>query len=91
MSEQRLPRHRHAPQRTCAICGQKRDKRELTRVVRTAEGLQVDPTGKAEGRGTYLCQQDACWEHALKSQALGKALRMTLNDEDYERLQQARP
>ena len=79
------------PQRTCVICGQKRDKRSLTRVVGTEEGLQVDPTGKMKGRGAYLCEQDTCWERAMRGPALGKALRMTLTDEDRRRLQQTRP
>jgi uncharacterized protein len=86
------PRHKHVPQRTCVICGEKRDKRGLTRIVRSADGqLQVDPTGKLEGRGAYLCEQGTCWERAGNSQALSRALRMTLTDEDRKRLQQARP
>lgn len=85
------PRHKHVPQRTCIVCGEKRDKRSLTRVVRTAEGLQVDPTGKLEGRGAYLCEQGSCWERAITGSALSRALRMTLTDEDRKRLQQARP
>lgn len=85
------PRHKHVPQRTCSVCGEKRDKRNLTRVVRTAEGLQVDPTGKLEGRGAYLCEQVTCWERAITGSALSRALRMTLTDDDRKRLQQARP
>jgi predicted RNA-binding protein YlxR (DUF448 family) len=92
MNKQHSPRHKHVPQRTCVICGEKREKRGLTRVVRSAEGeLQVDPTGKMEGRGAYLCEKGTCWERAINSAALSRALRMTLTDEDRKRLQQARP
>lgn len=92
MSGKQQPRRKfHTPQRTCVICRQKRDKRSLIRVVRTADGVQIDPTGKLEGRGAYLCENDACWERALQGQALGNALRMALSNEDRIRLQQARP
>ena len=92
MNKQHSPRLKHVPQRTCVVCGEKRDKRGLTRVVRSAEGeLHVDPTGKMEGRGAYLCEQGTCWERAINGQALSRALRMTLTDEDRKRLQQARP
>lgn len=91
MSAKPSTSRKHVPQRTCVICGQKRDKRSLTRVVYTTEGLQIDSTGKMEGRGAYLCEQDACWQRALTSPILGKALRMTLTDEDRQSLQQARP
>jgi predicted RNA-binding protein YlxR (DUF448 family) len=73
------------------ICRAKQDKRALVRVVRTVEGLQVDPTGKLAGRGAYLCDQVSCWERAIQGQALAAALRMVLTDEDRKRLQQAKP
>jgi predicted RNA-binding protein YlxR (DUF448 family) len=91
-SNQQPARRKHVPQRSCVICGEKRDKRSLVRIVRSAEGhLQLDPTGKLEGRGAYLCEKVSCWERAVSGQALNRALRMTLTDEDRKRLQQARP
>lgn len=89
MNTPRSHRQKHVPIRTCVVCGSKSDKRTLTRVVRTAEGVQVDPRGKLDGRGAYLCPQAACWESAAKGSALAKALRMTLNDDDRNRLLQA--
>jgi predicted RNA-binding protein YlxR (DUF448 family) len=91
MNNQHTTRHKRVPQRTCVVCGERREKRGLTRVVRSAGGLQIDPTGKMEGRGAYLCEQATCWERAMNGQALSRALRMTLTDEDRKRLQQARP
>ena len=82
---------KHVPQRTCVVCRQKRDKRLLTRVVSTATGIQIDRSGKMSGRGAYLCEQADCWERAINSPVLGKALRVTLTNEDHVRLQQAKP
>ncbi len=64
-------RPRHVPQRTCVVCRRQVDKRHLTRVVRTADsGVLIDPTGKRNGRGTYLCDQPSCWERAIKHAAI---------------------
>ena len=46
---------KHRPQRSCVVCREKKDKRALTRLVVIDERLQVDVTGKAKGRGAYLC------------------------------------
>jgi predicted RNA-binding protein YlxR (DUF448 family) len=56
-------RQKHIPQRSCIVCRRKTDKRQLVRIVKTAdEGIIVDPTGKRNGRGAYVCDQPACWE-----------------------------
>ncbi len=60
--------NKHIPQRTCIICRTLRAKRELMRVVAVAENhLEVDPTGKKNGRGAYLCRQRVCWDHVLEN------------------------
>src|SRR5512140_2117966 len=57
---------KHIPQRTCIACRTVRAKRELVRVVRTAENhVEADATGKKAGRGAYLCRQRECWEEVL--------------------------
>jgi len=74
------PRPRHVPQRTCVGCGTSAAKRQLLRLVRTTDGsVQPDPTGKASGRGAYLCDDPACWERAIKRGRLGKALKVDLS------------
>lgn len=76
-------RPKHKPQRTCIICREVKDKRDLIRVVRTPAGqLIVDPTGKANGRGAYLCRQTDCWEKSLQKQRLAQALKITLTPEE---------
>lgn len=55
-------------------------------MVRTIDGVFVDPTGKASGRGAYLHNRRLCWERGLKS-SLARALKVDLTDQDRERLQ----
>ncbi len=78
-------RVKHIPQRTCVGCRLVLPKRSLIRIVRQPDGVIVDPTGKAPGRGAYLHNQRSCWERGLKG-ALGNALRMELTAADRERL-----
>jgi predicted RNA-binding protein YlxR (DUF448 family) len=55
------------------------------RIVRTADGVRVDPTGKVPGRGAYLHDQRQCWENGLKG-ALAHALKTELSTDDRARL-----
>ena len=85
MTNQR--RAKHVPQRTCVGCREVNAKRQLVRVVRTAGGqVEVDPTGKAAGRGAYLHDRRTCWVHALEHRGLDQALRMTITEADRDRL-----
>lgn len=86
------PRPKHVPQRTCVVCHQKTDKRRLVRVVRTADsGVVIDPTGKRNGRGAYLCDQPACWDKALRGQALEQALGAVISTAEREAMAAFRP
>ncbi len=77
-----MAKRKHNPKRTCIVCREIKDKRELIRVVRTSEGkIIVDPTGKANGRGAYLCQQVDCWQK-VKSERLAQALKVKLTPEE---------
>jgi len=60
-------------------------KKALVRIVRTADGVVVDPTGKKAGRGAYVHNARSCWEQALKG-PLSRALRGELSEEDRLRL-----
>ncbi|HEY79568.1 MAG TPA: YlxR family protein [Anaerolineae bacterium] len=72
-------RRKHIPQRTCVVCRRTFPKRELNRIVRGPEGdVHVDPTGKAPGRGAYLCNDLACWEKAATGSFLDRALKTSL-------------
>lgn len=87
MSATRRPaRPKHVPQRTCVACREVLSKRNLIRLVRAANGVEIDATGKQAGRGAYLHDRRECWERALKGDLLERALRTTLKDEERERL-----
>lgn len=73
----------------CVVCRQREGKRQLTRIVRTDAGVFVDISGKMRGRGAYLCSEHACWERAVHSELLNRALRTVLTDADHIRLQEA--
>jgi len=79
-------RVKHVPQRTCVGCRTVMPKRQLVRIVRSPDGVQVDLTGKLAGRGAYLHDRRSCWERGLKG-ALAHALKTELTTEDRERLQ----
>ncbi|MCL2672213.1 MAG: YlxR family protein [Clostridiales bacterium] len=75
------------PMRMCAACREKREKRELLRFVRTAEGtILPDETGRVNGRGAYLCKQSACMRKAIKIRALDRALECPVDKTMLEQL-----
>ena len=80
-----VQRVKHVPQRTCVGCREVLPKRTMIRIVRTAEGVQVDPTGKLAGRGAYLHDRRECWEQGLKG-ALAHALKATISMEERAKL-----
>ena len=83
------PRPRHVPQRMCIICRDHDAKRGLPRIVRSPEGeVYPDSTGRRTGRGVYLCHKTACWEKALSSGALARALNVEIDTETLDALRQ---
>lgn len=75
------------PQRTCVACHQVKVKRELTRLVRIADGsIEIDISGKKNGRGAYLCRARDCWQSALKGGQLEHSLRTQLDQHKREQL-----
>jgi len=78
---------KHVPQRTCIACRQVAGKRSLIRIVRTEQGVEIDPTGKKAGRGAYLHPNRPCWQAILTGNRLGQALRTTLTVDNRRALQ----
>ena len=75
------------PCRTCIITKEKLPKGELVRVVRTPEGtVEVDLTGKVNGRGAYLKKSAEVFEKARKSKVLDRVLEVQVPDSLYESL-----
>ena len=75
------------PQRTCMGCNEKKDKKELIRIVKSKDGdIQIDKTGKQNGRGAYICNDINCLEKLIKSKRLEKVFEMTISEEVYNNL-----
>ena len=71
------------PQRTCVGCREVKGKRQLTRIVRLSDGhVIVDPSGKKQGRGAYICADLVCWQKAVERRAVERALKCEVSLED---------
>ncbi len=76
------------PQRMCVACRSHEEKRNLVRIVRSSDGtVSVDLTGKANGRGAYLCLNKECIAKSKKTNALGRALKCEIDSEIYSLLE----
>jgi predicted RNA-binding protein YlxR (DUF448 family) len=85
--DQPKPR-KHIPQRTCVGCGQVQGKREMVRVVHTPEGrVELDPSGKRNGRGAYVHKARSCWDAAIAGGRLAHALKVALSDLERQTLE----
>lgn len=72
----------------CTGCREMKPKKELIRVVRTAEdGIKLDLTGKLNGRGAYICKNKECLLKAQKSNALSRAFETNVSAEVYASLE----
>ena len=81
------------PMRRCIGCMESKPKKELIRVVlaKTSEEEEtpeviLDPTGKAPGRGAYLCPKTECFEKAVKRKAIPRSLNAEVSPENLDRL-----
>ena len=76
------------PLRQCVGCGEMKAKKEMMRVIKTAEGdIVLDVTGKKNGRGAYLCQKEECLKTAMKNKGLERSFKMSIDQSIYEKLQ----
>nr|WP_283234849.1 YlxR family protein [Maliibacterium massiliense] len=83
-------KQKKTPMRMCVGCREMKPKRDLVRLVRTKEGtILLDKTGKASGRGAYICQSRACLERALKIRAVEHALDTRVPPETVQALMEA--
>ena len=75
------------PQRTCMGCNEKKDKKDLIRIVKNKNGeISIDRTGKQEGRGAYLCDNIECLEKVIKTKRIERVFEQKISDEIYEKL-----
>ena len=76
------------PMRQCPGCREMKNKKEMIRVLKTAEDeIVLDATGKKNGRGAYICFSRECLEKARKNHGLERSLKASIPDEVYESLE----
>lgn len=80
---------RKIPQRQCVGCREMKDKKDMLRVLKTADDeIVIDATGKKNGRGAYLCYSADCLEKAIKSKGLERSLKVPIPNEVYGKLRE---
>lgn len=73
------------PERTCIACNEQKEKQELLRIVKSKEGIiEVDETGKKNGRGAYICKSEDCLNKMIKTKKLERVFEKEINSEIYE-------
>lgn len=78
------------PLRLCVACREMKPKAEMTRVVKTAGGeIRLDPTGKASGRGAYVCSDPDCLKKVNGKKLFNKAFSSNVADEVYRGIEEA--
>lgn len=76
------------PLRQCIGCSEMKSKKEMIRVIKTAEGeILLDATGRKNGRGAYLCPSMECFKKAVKGRGLERSFKMAIPREVYETLE----
>ena len=81
------PMNKKVPMRHCVGCRVIKGKKELLRVIKTAENeILLDATGKKNGRGAYICPNEECLAQAIKSRGLERSLKMAIPQEVIEDL-----
>ena len=78
---------RKIPMRMCVGCREMKEKRELLRIVKNAEGqISFDRVGKAPGRGAYICRSEECLTKAVRQRQLERALETKIDEAVYQQL-----
>ena len=76
------------PIRTCIVCRNAFDKRDLIRIVKSGDEISVDLTGKKNGRGAYICKSPECLENLKKKKALNRAFECEVPNEVYDAIKE---
>lgn len=75
------------PMRQCIGCGEMKGKKELIRILKTADDeIVLDVTGRKNGRGAYLCREKECLEKMRKCRGLDRSFKMNIPNEIYDKL-----
>ncbi len=83
-----MPKTKKIPMRMCIACREMKPKQEMTRVVKNADGeIFADPTGKAAGRGAYVCANPECLRKVEGKKLLHKTFSAPVAEEVYRRVE----
>ena len=75
------------PMRKCTGCNEMKEKKAMMRVLKCDEGIELDTTGKKNGRGAYLCKSADCLKMAVKNKGVERSLKVQIPKEVYEALE----
>lgn len=77
------------PMRQCVGCGEMKPKKDLIRVLKTAENeILIDKTGKKNGRGAYICSSKECLEMSIKNHGLERSFKIKIDKGVYDMLRE---
>ncbi|HAP21237.1 YlxR family protein [Frisingicoccus caecimuris] len=77
------------PMRQCTGCREMRSKRDMIRVIKTAENeICIDATGRKNGRGAYICPNMDCLKQAMKNRGLERSLKTAIPETVYQQLEE---
>jgi len=74
------------PMRRCVGCMESKPKKELIRIAGYEGQVSIDPTGKAKGRGVYLCPSGECLAKAVKRKAFSRGVEFEITKEQMDKL-----
>lgn len=84
-----MPKTKKLPLRMCLSCRNLLDKRDMLRIVKTGDGsVNIDRTGKAAGRGAYICDNPDCVKKLRKQKLLNKAFSCAVDDSVYATIEE---
>ena len=84
-----MPKEKKIPMRTCIACREEKPKREMLRIVRSADGaIALDFSGKLPGRGAYICNSEACIKKLRKYRLLHKAFSQEVDESVYQAIEE---
>ncbi len=76
------------PMRKCVGCGEMKEKKEMIRVIKTPEDeILLDTTGRANGRGAYICNSKDCLKKAVRNKGLERSLKAQIPQDVLERME----
>ena len=82
--------NKHSPKRMCVTCRKSQPKSQLLRIVKLADGtIKPDKSGKAEGRGTYICNDAICFKQCVQKRGLNRAFKCNISEDVYKQIEES--